>query len=210
MRKTLSIGILCLTLCFAMSCTKTQNEPTPAQQTTKIKSSKSGTLLTTSANAFIGSFYNGASFTVGRQVTTYDGTKLVSEIVVGSGRARGYMVTDPSTGTPLYFADVDRSAYTMTSVDIAANKSVYTTQIDKNPQYLITDEFDFIGIVVVEPVDLEGVPFWGWGDWKYGPCNGFGLKTATRTHYVFWSVNVIVTQNDVPCDKKLGSNYYGG
>jgi|GEM_PF-5740733 len=32
MRKTLSIGILCLTLCFAISCTKTENNPEPTQK----------------------------------------------------------------------------------------------------------------------------------------------------------------------------------
>jgi hypothetical protein len=43
MKKLLSVGVLCLTLCFAFSCTKNENSPEPSQSNTKkVRGNKSG------------------------------------------------------------------------------------------------------------------------------------------------------------------------
>lgn len=166
--------VLAFALLFAVSsfgfyaCTQ-KEAPSPTPNVTKtnspVRGNKSATILSTNVHDFIRSFYNGASYTIGRQIETTDNgtTYLVSEVVVSS--ARGYIVTNQAGSTPVYFADVDRTNFVLTSVDIANNETVTAQNINQLPEYALTNDFDFIK-VVGDANDNGGYStetFWGWG-----------------------------------------------
>ena len=198
MRKILYNGILCLLLCLAFSCSQNkQPEPATALEAgkTKTRNNKNTTALSVSSQNFINGFYNNASYTVGRQEQTQDGAAnyLVSEIIV-TGNARGYLVTDQANGAPLFFADVDRTNYSMTSVDIVANQTENMSNINQNPEYSLTNGYDFIGIVSEYNNNPEGRPFWGWGGFEpfsFSPCgphpdkSGRMVKLGLIGYYIF-------------------------
>lgn len=186
-------------------CNKTAETelPTPQKTERSTRGNKSTTILGTTVHDFIRSFYSGASYTIGRQIETTDnGTiYLVSEVVVSS--ARGYIVTNQVGSTPLYFADVDRTNFVLTSVDITNNETVTAQDINLLPEYALTNDFDFIEVVKIregevptpEGLELQRRPFWGWGKWDYfsdcKPCNdpdlcGTGnVRWAARKYYIF-------------------------
>jgi hypothetical protein len=215
MGKILSMGILCLTLCFSFSCSQKQIEVTPQKSNSvTLRGNKSASILGTAAHNFVNTFYNSTSYTVGRQVnTTVDSQILtVSEIILsGEVSARGYIVTNKVDNAPLYFADVDREAYNMTSVDIRNNDMRVWTNINQGTLYNTSNQFDFIEIVLQDnenPGDAETRRFWGWDVWEYTPCEN-GRRSAVRTHYVFWTMDVSVWQTGVGCDQTLSNDYYG-
>lgn len=148
---------------FACNKTAETELPTPQKAERTTRGTKSATILGTSVHDFLRSFYNGASYSIGRQIETTDNgtTYLVSEVVVSS--ARGYIVTNQAGNTPVYFADVDRTNFVLTSVDIASNETVTAQNINQLPEYALTSDFDFIGFVSDPEYNLEGRPFWGWG-----------------------------------------------
>lgn len=123
----------------------------------------------TNENAFIDEFYStswrtGVSASVRDSLNTY----VVTEIIVGSDtRARGYLVKDYNTGDLLYFADVDRIGYVMKTVDLITEEWETITDIDRHPDYSLTDGFDIIkiigGVVGVQPMG------WFWGT-HYTDC----------------------------------------
>lgn len=104
----------------------------------------------TNENAFIDEFYStswrtGVSASVRDSLNTY----VVTEIIVGSDtRARGYLVKDGAAkGDLLYLADVDRTGYVIKTVNLITEEWETITDIDKHPDYSISDKFDFIKIV---------------------------------------------------------------
>ena len=198
MRKILYNGILCLFLCLAFSCSQNK-QPEPTAQSAannKTRNNKSATALSISSQNFINTFYSNASYTVGRQEQTQDGAAnyLVSEIIV-TGNARGYLVTNQANGAPLFFADVDRTNYKMVSVDITANETNVTNNINQNAMYAITGDFDFVGFVKTvneNPTQYTVDKFWGWGKLVVtsGGCvpspDGVGtIKVGYKEYYVF-------------------------
>lgn len=198
---------------FACNNSKQSELPSPQKTNTAIRNTKSAAILGTAAHNFVNTFYNSVSYTVGRQVTTLDGTDtyIVSEITLsGESRARGYIVTNQTNNAPLYFADVDRRGYNMTSVDIAKNETLVSTNLNQSALYNNSDEFDFIKIILEDdPIEREGRKFWGWTGWEYGPCEN-GRRFAMRVHYVFWSHNKTLFQTGVGCDQTLSNDFFGG
>lgn len=206
---------LAFALLFAVSsfgfyaCTQ-KEAPSPTPNVTKtnspVRGNKSATILSTNVHDFIRSFYNGASYIIGRQIETTDnGTAyLVSEVVVSS--ARGYIVTNQAGSTPVYFADVDRTNFVLTSVDIANNETVTVQNINQNAEYALTNDFDFIEVVKIregevptpEGLALEGRPCFGWGSWTLIKADQNGIIREERKKY-FLGICVKTETRDRPC-----------
>lgn len=79
---------------------------------------------------------------------------LITEVFVGDDtRARGYIITEKATNEFVFFLDVDRIDYKLTTVKIESNDVKYFNEINELEKYLSTDEFDFIK--VIEDPDFE-------------------------------------------------------
>jgi hypothetical protein len=208
-RFTLAFALLFAVSTFGFYACTQKEVPSPTTNLTKTNSpvrvNKSATILGTNVHDFIRSFYNGASYTIGRQIeTTNNGTTyLVSEVVVSS--ARGYVVTNQAGNTPLYFADVDRTNFILTSVDIANNETVTAQNINQLREYALTDEFDFIKVVgdANDNGGYEIEKFWGWGppEEVLIPCTYAGMDedglpvmaTKVRRSYYVLGIKVRTT-----------------
>ncbi len=179
----MSLFVIALTSCSKEEDSKLEK---PKQET--INKNTGGRTVTT----FLNSYYS-QNFQFGKSVITADMNMkyAVTEVIVGT-EARGYIAVDNASGAFLYFVDVDRTNFIMTTVDIGLNETTRYQQIDNNPNYAPTNGFDFIK--VVEDANGSGAPlangrrFWGWSDWEYSPCVN-GWHTGHRTHYVFWMEN---------------------
>lgn len=79
---------------------------------------------------------------------------LITEVFVGEDtRARGYIITEKSTNNFVFFLDVDRINYKLTTVKVESNETKHFNEINELDKYLSTDEFDFIK--VIEDPDFE-------------------------------------------------------
>jgi hypothetical protein len=152
-------------------------------------------------DSYLTSFYHD-TFQYGNSIETTENnvTYEVTEVIVGSDTtARGYVIVEKSSNSFLYFVDVNRNDYVLTSTDIALNQTKVTTEINKNVEYSSTDEFDFIQII--DEFNSNPTPkkkFWGWSAWEpVGPCTNHH-QTMVHTHYVLFQTNVI-EHNIVPC-----------
>src|SRR5690606_19434984 len=158
----------------------------------------------TNENAFIDEFYStswrtGVSASVRDSLNTY----VVTEIIVGSDtKARGYLVKDYNTGDLLYFADVDRIGYVMKTVDLITEEWETITDIDRHPDYSLTDGFDIIKII--DDGNYGNVQamgrFWGW---SCGPSYNMPGKGCVRNcnYYVLGQQMTETNQfqvNDLP------------
>lgn len=115
-------------------------------------------------NEFYGTatvFRTGVTATVREEVAHYDCTEI---IIDSDTRARGYLVSDHTTGRFLHFADVDRTNYVFKTQNLITNERETITDIDHLPDYGSSDEFDVIriigGAVGVQPMG------WFWGKWN--------------------------------------------
>lgn len=121
---------------------------------------------------------------------------IVTEVLVGEDtRARGYVVTRKSDNQFIYFIDVDRIDYKMTTVKVDVNETMIFNNIDELDKYISTNEFDLIK--VAEQVNagiIENNKFWGSGGTK---CNDRYQSTSYdgtswcmtycyTPYYVFW------------------------
>ncbi|OYQ48197.1 hypothetical protein CHX27_02570 [Flavobacterium aurantiibacter] len=71
----------------------------------------------------------------------------ITEVFVdGDERARGYLIADKETNNLLYFFDVDRVDYKLTTIKIDAAQTMIFNNINEVDKYLSTNEFDFISI----------------------------------------------------------------
>lgn len=144
--KTLKVSIVALaTLVFGavifISCSNEESTVTPDSSLTNYR--------ITNANAFINDFYR-TSWTTGVSATATDSlrTYYVTEIIVGTDtRARGYLVKDKATNELLYFADVDRSNHVFRTVNLITEEEETFLDIDRHPDYSISDGFDMIKII---------------------------------------------------------------
>lgn len=139
-------------------------------------------------------------------------TYIVTEIIVGSDtRARGYLVKDEITGELLHFADVDRIGYVMKTVDLITEEWETITDIDRHPDYSLTDGFDIIKII--DDINNGNVQamgrFWGWScgsEYSIEP----GSCYRNCVYYVVWrAVPVELTAYPEPvfsCSNLPGSN----
>ena len=93
----------------------------------------------------------------------------------------------------------------MTSVNIVANQTENMSNINQNPEYSLTNGYDFIGVVISansdtpEGAEMRKRPFWGSVD-KYGPCiKGVG-RMHWKQYYIFWVIPNGKSDVDiVPC-----------
>jgi len=105
-------------------------------------------------------FRTGRTATAVEEVMKYDCTEI---IIDSDTRARGYLISDHTTGKFLYFADVDRTNYVFKAKDLITNDRETIRHIDDHPDYGHSDGFDIIGIiggvVGVQPMG------WFWGEY---------------------------------------------
>jgi hypothetical protein len=122
---------------------------------------------------------------------------LVTEVFVGNDTmARGYIITDKNTSDFLYFIDVDRVNFKLTSTDIEANDSKTFSDINDLDKYITTNGLDYIKIAedyILETIPTEDgrlAPFWGTG-YSYGqpPATGPCMVGVYSNYYVF-GINV--------------------
>ncbi len=112
---------------------------------------------------------------------------IITEVYVGNDeRARGYIISDKETSNFLYFIDVDRVDFKLTSYKVETDETKVFENIEQLDKYLSTDEFDYIKIA--EDYNIEQSTerrFWGWQSWS-GPCDETtGQSTLMETYYVF-------------------------
>lgn len=113
---------------------------------------------------------------------------LITEVFVGDdARARGYVITDASTNEFLYFLDVDRVDYELTTVKIDVNDTKIFNDIDEFDNYAITNQLDFIEIaedIVANPTNYETNVFIGWGPNVLSPDCVNGRRYWINYYYV--------------------------
>lgn len=136
---------------------------------------------------FLKSFYN-EDYVLGNTISISNGTKSsvmsrtvlvdgqdieITEVILGNGqRVRGYVITDKITSAFLYFVDVDRTTYDLTVVDVINNETLIFKNINTNPDYRSTDEFDLIKMAENYNQTITNSnknPLFGWV-YQEGPC----------------------------------------
>ncbi len=136
-----ALATLVLGTVIFISCSNEESTVTPDSSLTNYR--------ITNANAFINDFYR-TSWTTGVSATVEDSLKayLVTEIIVGTDtRARGYLVKDKATHELLYFADVDRNNHVFRTVNLITEEEETFLDINRHPDYSISDGFDMIKII---------------------------------------------------------------
>lgn len=152
-------------------------------------------------DSFLKSFYSkdyslgvSAKVNTNSQLTEFARTASIKEMEVtevfvsNETKARGYIITDKKTGEFLYFIDVNRDTYILTSLDIKNSEQKTFNNIDEIYNYFSTDEFDFIEIALDDNLntDVAGRRFWG-SQYSQGPCGeaGEGMAYVYLDYYVF-------------------------
>lgn len=110
----------------------------------------------------------------------------VTEVFVDNEiKARGYIITNINTGEFLYFIDVNRNTYILTSLDVKNSDQKTFNDINEINNYFSTNEFDFIEIAL-DDTNFTGTTdrrFWGWQSWKI--CDvSTGMAFIYETYYV--------------------------
>lgn len=140
---------------------------------------------------YLDDFYGGVAYTLGDAIETTDEASRTFEVfpvtLSGDSDSRGYLAMDTASGELIYFVDVDRVNYVMTSEDIQQAVTAQYEDINEYEQWEDTDELDFMMIIN----DHNGDPnppqskFWGKDKYNVGPCIGHKQLTTTD-FYVFW------------------------
>lgn len=106
------------------------------------------------------------------RTTTFEEMEVTEVFVSNEIYARGYIITDKNTGEFLYFIDVDRDTYILTSLDVKNSEQKTFNNIDDIYNYFSTDEFDFIEIALNDNSTTNSAErkFWG-SSYSQGPCN---------------------------------------
>ncbi|WP_395043555.1 hypothetical protein [Flavobacterium sp.] len=139
---------------------------------------------------------------------------VITEVFVGNATtARGYVITDKNTNDFLYFIDVDRIDFKMTSVKIDVNQVITLDNINQLEKYFSTNEFDYIKIAQDYQAEINENqankrPFWGWAPTTPGACgpnsNGDGGCSygTYQQHYIFWIKDgePVATGDVFPCN----------
>lgn len=127
-----------------------------------------------------------SQFSALSRTTTLEEYELTEVFVDNEAKARGYVITNKNTGEFLYFIDIDRDTYTLTSLDVKNSEQKTFNNIDEIYNYFSTNEFDFIEIALDETnsTSTSERRFWGWQSWA-GPCDqSTGQSTLMETYYV--------------------------
>lgn len=148
-------------------------------------------------------FRTGATATVSEEDAHYDYTEIIFE---EDTRARGYLVSDHTTGEFLYLADVDRTNYVFKTQNLITNERETVIDIDQHPDYGHSDGFDFIKII--DDIDNNGyVTFGGrfWG-WSCGPSYNLpGYGCVRNCNYYILGVRMTQTTQH-PVNELPGRN----
>jgi hypothetical protein len=147
---------------------------------------------------------------------------LITEVFVGEDtRARGYIITEKSTNDFIFFLDVDRIDYKLTTVKFETNETKQFNEINELEKYLSTDEFDFIKVIedpdFEEPIVTDPEPVTFRIRYSYGACvNGVqGVYQATYflgIRFTKWTATVEENSNGnlvhatVPCGTEYNPN----
>lgn len=113
-------------------------------------------------------FRTGVTATIEEDEVFYDCTEI---IIDSDTRARGYLVSDHTTGEFLYLADVDRTNYVLKTLDIANAERETIRDINLLPDYGSSDGFDIIGVIGTEPIIQPNGWFWGKWNCEQDPNN---------------------------------------
>lgn len=124
------------------------------------------------------------------RTATLEDVELTEVFVDNDDKARGYIITNKNTGEFLYFIDVDRDTYTLTSLDVKNSEQKTFSNINDIYNYFSTDEFDFIEIALDDnnSTNTTDRRFWG-SQISYGtPFEGIDgncYQGVYSTYYVF-------------------------
>ena len=189
MKKFIAFRILAITLIATFlitSCSKDDGTDASVSENAKV-------------STYLKSFYS-TSYQLGKSVeanpksnssslnrSTEVENLIITEVFVGDATtARGYIITDKDTNDFLYFIDVDRVNFKLTSVKVDINDTKIFNDINELDKYLSTDELDYIKIAEDYSDGINSVEerrFWGWGPMFGGPCVD-GIRTMFHTYYV--------------------------
>jgi hypothetical protein len=103
-------------------------------------------------DAFLKSFYSkdyslglsakvntNSQFSVLSRTATLEDVELTEVFIDNEEKARGYVITNKDTGEFLYFIDVDRDTYTLTSLDVKNSEQKTFNNIDEIYNYFMTN-----------------------------------------------------------------------
>lgn len=157
-----------------------------------------------SLDTFLKSFYN-QDYALGNTISISNGTKSsamsrtilldgqdveITEVILANNqRVRGYVLTDKVTSAFLYFVDVDRITYDLTVVDVTNNETLIFKDINTNPDYHSTDEFDLYKMAEnynQSTTNSSRNPWFGWG-YSYGqpPVSGPCMVGVYKAYFIF-------------------------
>lgn len=200
--KTISFKLSTIFMLFISSITFIGCSGEDAQKNEEVSTTISQRLsINSEVDGYVGTFYaSGFEYGESRETSDENTTYVVTEVLVNSETsARGYVVTEKLTDNFLYFVDVDRIGYNLTTFDVVNNYTRVFHEIDKNEEYFTTHEFDFI--VIVDTVNSNSQrkrKFFGWSGWEpMGPCEN-GEQTLVNVHYALWLTNAYEYMT-VPC-----------
>lgn len=188
MKKFIAFRILAITLIATIlitSCSKEDGTDASVSENAKV-------------STYLKSFYS-TNYQLGKSVEaiTKNNSSLnrsaeldnlvITEVFVGDATtARGYIITDKNTADFLYFIDVDRVNFNLTSTDIESNDTKTFSDINDLDKYITTNGLDYIYIAENYNSEQRLDPrFWGF-EYSQGPCNeATGLAVLYEDYYVF-------------------------
>ena len=141
-------------------------------------------------NAYLVKFYQ-SKYSFGKSTSVLDEKKsviILTEVILeGDKRARGYVAISKETDDFLFFVDIDRDKFEITTFDVTSNKIENFKNINKSENYNTTNEFDLI-YSIDNNTNTEKIKFWGWscGNQIILP-NGDCVRSCV--HYIFWIEN---------------------
>lgn len=134
----------------------------------------------------------------------YEDIKLAEVFVGDEERARGYVVTDKNSEEFLYFADVDRQDYKLTTFDAERNETLIKENINQLQEWATSNKLDLVQLLEEYQAQVASgnfvavQKFWGWTGWRnVGGCDS-GWQTQVNTHYSCF-VKDAYEYNEVPC-----------
>src|SRR5690554_3263522 len=142
----------------------------------------------------------GRTATVNEEEARYDCTEI---IFAGHERARGYLVSDHTTGEFLYLADVDRTNYVLKTLDIANAERETIRDINLLPDYGSSGKFDIIEVIGTEPIVQPNGWFWGKWNCEQDP-NNFIIIPPT-----YDSEGMMTHPGDIQCNSTCEIRRFG-
>lgn len=179
-----SILVLFIGTNLFTSCSKEEQKDSKLNENTKV-------------NTYLKSFYS-KDFKLGKSIDSKITKKssqlsktvefesiIITEVFVDEAeKARGYVIIDKTTKELIYFIDVDRIDFKLTSVDFKSDDVKVFNNIDELDKYVTTDKLDFIKIVEeYNATQSTERRFWGWQKWV--DCDkSTGQGYVYETYYV--------------------------